>query len=317
MRGLLPGIVAAACLAAVPAWAHAPAGPVVRLPAPRPTTGPDGAPALVLELGRGARVVDLATTSEEPDAGRLELRVGDRVQATWPIPWGDSSRSLRGFRRGDDLVVAKHLTTSNGMGVQAWHVLAFRLVDGLPAGPPVRFDALDWGPDAVRADGDGLAVLATDWISPRFGTAARSLHFGGAWFAIDDGRLVPRGGWLTRPYLFSFERERGSAEDGYHPARWLRPGKGKPYAGGDPRLGPETAPRVTGRLALDAEGRLTLGGKVLWLGFADAPAGQVRVAHVAQGGMLWPPGYMPADVGAWRGRAAVLRTYGDLVVLGL
>lgn len=309
MRALLAAALLGAA-AASPAFGHAPAT-LVRLPEPRETTGPEGAPGLVLDLGRGATLVALAAAGDLDEA-RHEVRVGDAAVGGWTMPWGDGSRTLVGFRRGDDVVVGTRVATSVGMGVESWRVTAFRLRGAEALGAPVRFASMDWGPDAVRTGGAGLAVMATDWISPLHGRAKASLHFAGGWFEVSGGRLAARGAWVARPYLFSFERERLDGA-GAQPVRWLRAGKAAPYAGGDARLGPASARVLSGTVA---EGP-TLAGRKLWFEDTEAPAGALAVDHVVDRGAVYPRYYVPGDAKAWGGRRAEVRRYDDRTVLHL
>lgn len=327
-----------ALLAASPADAHRPlarrvaAGPALqRLPAAVPTTGSAGQPGQVMELGRGFRLSDI------PDADRPGRRQ-TLLRGTWPITsWttsdADGSHVLQGWRLGRDVLLATRHATSNGIGFESWTLAGLRLPAGgvgVP-GAPFGCQALDFGPDAVRAVGGRIQVLTTDWVSVAFGPRQGQLQYTGAWhaFDLDGGRLLPAGPWVARPYLFSFERERNQTmSGGARPAYWLRASKAGPFPGGDPRVGPEVGPRSTGRVArvaadaggvaIDLSGA-PRGATALWLvGAGEARAGRLAVNWVAEGGRLMPPGYVPADESArWRGRSALLTRHVEGRVLWL
>lgn len=287
------------------------------LPAPRAHAG-----ATEVALGGGTRLVRRVADPQDVLSGARFTLEGGGATGGFSAPVGDVSEAWRVFRGPDRmLLVADRVWTSNGMGVERWVLTAFRLGQG--AVRPVRLTAADWGPDGVAVRQGRLAVLATDWVWPADGSGA--MQFLGAWCALEPERLGRPSPWLARPFVFSFERERAQ---GMRPSYWLRPGKAGPYPGGDPRLGPETAPRAIGRLAhLEPDGdglRLDLISdagvtRPLWLaGWGDAPPGRRRVAQIGEQGRLWPAGYLPADPRReWEGAGAALATYGDQQVLWL
>jgi hypothetical protein len=243
------------------------------------------------------------------------------VLVRFSTPTSDASGAQRFYRSAKgDVLLADRLSSSNGMGLDTWRLVLLHLAGG----PVVQLESTDWGPDGVRERAGHLEVLAGDWVWPNFGKPKESYHFLGAWFAYEGNQLRPTGPWLARPYLFSFEAERGaSSHDSFwYSSGWLRPGKARPYPGGDPRLGAESAPRVKGRLAdvqLEAGGVRARLGQPFWLQAGEAgPKGLPFVNYVGIGGVLMPAAYLPGDVKAWEGRPAELATYGpDLRVLWL
>ncbi|MDB5097432.1 MAG: hypothetical protein JWM80_1853 [Cyanobacteria bacterium RYN_339] len=244
-----------------------------------------------------------------------------KVVVRFGTPTSDVSGTQRFYRSAKgDVLLADRVSSSMGMGVDTWVLTLFHLAGG----PPVQVESSDWGPDGVNERNGRIEVLVGDWAWPTFGKPKESLHFVGGWFAYDGDRLRPTTPWLARPLLFSFDAERGaSSHEGFwYSARWLRPGKGRPYLGGDPRVGKETAPRVKGKLAdVRPEGggvRATLGSPLWIFGSDGPPEGVTGVTYVGEAGVLMPLGYIPANPKAsWEGRRAELATYADFKILWL
>jgi hypothetical protein len=190
-----------------------------------------------------------------------------------------------------------------GIGIESWALTLFHL----KGGTPVQLEAQDWGLDGVVERGGRLEVLATDWTWPSAGPGVGSFHFLGGWFAYDGDRLRPTSDVLARPYLYSFERERGESQrDGFwRSANWLRPAKAHRYAGGDPRIGKETAPRKTG---------MVTGLQTSPDGITGQLGGPITPQYVGEAGRLYPLGHVPPGAD---GRQAELATYADFTVLWL
>lgn len=282
-----------------------------------PALPPDGA------IGGGYHLVHQDTRQGRADALEWQLKgpKGD-VLVRFVTPGSDASGTQRYYRstRGD-VLLADRLSSSNGMGLDVWRLVLFHLAGG----PVVQLESTDWGPDGVAERQGHLEVLAGDWVWPNFGKPKASYHFLGAWFAYEGDRLRPAGPWLVRPFLFSFADERvASSHDSFwYSSRWLRPGKGRPYPGGDPRLGDEAGPRVKGKLSdvqVEPGGLRVRLGQPYWVPASEAgPEGMPFVSYVGENGVLMPSGYLPANPkAAWEGRPAELASYGpDLKVLWL
>jgi FG-GAP repeat len=147
----------------------------------------------------------------------ISVRRGDRELRRWRGADGISFQ--RNFRvlvadldgdGVDDIAIATHNETGNGMAISYWTVCA---VDGKSlTAPPACVDVEDYGSVSYFIKGPGSAgclLLQAEWRRGKEPKRGEGLYLVGQWLRYDRRRFVgePSRPLIARRYLFSFESE--------------------------------------------------------------------------------------------------------------
>jgi hypothetical protein len=147
---------------------------------------------------------------------------------------GGGFEVLRGDLDSDqanEIVVANHDSTSNGLGVRYWTISIIPDPQYRSFQLPLTFSVEEYGAWGTFISARGkhtIDLLVTKWEWGHAPTASRKegLYLVGRWFHYRDGQLVPAANRpvLARRYLSSFERERGQTRDDNPqiPYQWLK-----------------------------------------------------------------------------------------------
>ncbi|WP_439815176.1 hypothetical protein [Zavarzinia sp. CC-PAN008] len=149
-----------------------------------------------------------------------------------PLDWASQAQGLQVLRgdidgtAGDEVAVALHVGTSNGLGVRYWSIYLF---DGDLGRLRTSWSTSEFGPGsfAQAADGKGCEILATEFSDGSDPERGGGTYFQGRFYRLAGDGLAPIAGRpvIQRRLLSSFEKERMAASEGdaglAQPALWL------------------------------------------------------------------------------------------------
>jgi hypothetical protein len=172
----------------------------------------------------------------------ISLRQGDREIQRWRagvmgVVQGNF-RVLVADLNGDgvdDVAIATHHATSNGMAISFWTVCA---VNGATlASPPACVEVEDYGSMGYFTKQPGTAgclLLQTAWRHGKEPSRGEGLYLVGRWLRYSKTGFVaePSRPLIARRYLYSFAREIGSHGD--MPYAWFRDARTKTVSCPDP-----------------------------------------------------------------------------------
>ncbi|MBI5489034.1 MAG: LysM peptidoglycan-binding domain-containing protein [Deltaproteobacteria bacterium] len=289
----------------------------------------------------GVRAVCLCGVPDDVDREDDEIAAGLHLSETGSVwrflpvdPWmgGDdlfavTDADLDGDGRVETVVAVTEAMT-NGMGVTTSRVAVFRSFDD----PPMRFNADDWGSDAiVEATGRaGCDLLVSEWPPdldhPLDGPGT---YFAGRRWRYGDGEIRPAGPPVIRRYRSGFEDERLGDWADWSPAKWLSSAEAEnwptdpsvPSADGAPRMGRIAEVRLSDRnrrwaaptLMVLADGHAEPDPFQLWglAGGGGPPSPNTRLGDAGTGA-VFPSDYVPADpVAAWTGRSVRIEDWAE------
>jgi len=140
----------------------------------------------------------------------------------------------------EDIVVATRNGLSNGMVRQYWTVCAINGAN--PASPPECVGVEDYGiMGYLVGTGQHCDLLETHWREGSEPSRGDGLYLVGRWLRYDQGKFSPDPAQplLARRYLYSFERDRGSASA---PLPWYLDTRTRPVICPDPLCEEEAKP---------------------------------------------------------------------------